>query len=247
MHPSVLHTILAAVLSAVIFFPSISMARELPIVFEDYPPYEYIEDGEVKGINMDLIREAFRRMGMKPFFEPRPWKRAILELKTGEILALSSGFKTRERLEFAFFPSEGLGVEVNMIVVRADSDLEVNSLDDLRTIRLGVTGGYAYDAEFDAMTGLHKIEASSTHHLVKMLLNKRVDAIIGNIAVIRHIAKQNGDLDQIKLIYKVSEEPLYLFFSRVRGEEVKKISDTFGETIRQMKADGTFEKIQAKY
>ena len=89
---------------------SIVAARELPIVFEEFPPYEYMEKGEARGININLIREACKRMGHTPSFETRPWKRALVELEHGDILALASGFKTPKRETYAIYPSESLEI-----------------------------------------------------------------------------------------------------------------------------------------
>lgn len=243
------HILLAAAVCVVLALPSFAGATDesLPIVFEDYPPYEFVEDGEVRGINMDLIREAFKRMGITPYFEPRPWKRAIFQLKSGEILALSSGFKTEERMKFAVFPNGPLGMETNMIIARADRDITVNSLDDIQRIRLGVVREYAYGEPFDSIRGLHKIKAQSSHQLLRMLLEGRVDAVIGNKAVFGYIAKRKGAFDQIKFVYEVSSEPLYLMFSRARGPRATNLARDFGNAIQEMIKDGTFDTIQARY
>lgn len=219
----------------------------LPIVFEEYPPYEYVEDGQVKGINMDIIREAFKRLGMTPFFEPRPWNRGLYQLQTGEILALSSGFKTKERMLFAYFPEAPLAMETNMVISRADRDISVTSLEDLRGMRIGVVRGYAYGTEFDTMRGLHVIEAQSAHQLLLMLLNDRMDVAICNEAVFRYIARKEMALDDIRFVYEVSREPLYLMFSREHGARAKQLASDFGRIIKQMKKDGTFAAIESRY
>lgn len=219
----------------------------LPIVFEDYPPYEYVEEGEVKGMNMEIIREAFRRMGIKPYFEPRPWKRAVLQLKNGEILALSSGFMTEERKKFVEYPSTPLCMETNMVIVRAGSGLVINSLDNLRPLRLGVVQGYVYGEPFDSMTGLNKIMAKSSHQLLRMILEGRVDAVVGNMAVFTYLAGKQDRLNEIDFIYEVSSEPLYLMFSKAQGPRAMKLARAFSIAVKGMIKDGTFAVIQAKY
>lgn len=238
---------LGALLLCAIAVPAFAHDATLDVVFEDYPPYEYVEDEEVKGVNMDIIREAFRRMDVHPAFEPRPWRRAILQLKKGEILALSSGFKTPEREEFAWFPSEPLAVEVNVIAVLDSSPLVVNNLDDLKGRSIGVVRSYLYGEPFDSLRTFQRVETKSMYQLVDMLLNNRMDAIVGNRAVIRHIVRKSGDLDRIKFIYEIGRDSLYLFFSKARGEDTEKLARDFGDTVREMRLDGTFEAIQSKY
>lgn len=219
----------------------------LSIVFEDYPPYEYVEEGEVKGMNLDIIREAFKRMGITPYFEPRPWKRAVFQLKSGEILALSSGFKTQQRKPFVYYPDAPLSMETNMVIVRAGSNLKINSLDDIKPLTLGVVREYVYGEPFDSLTGVHKIKAQSSHQLLRMLLEGRMDAAIGNKAVFRYLARKQGKLDQIKFIYVVGREPLYLMFSKARGAKADKLARDFGDTVNEMIKDGTFTAIENSY
>jgi len=221
--------------------------REMTIVFEDYPPYEYLRDGQAAGVNVDLIREAFSRMGVEPDFEPMPWKRALYELKHGQILALSSGFKTPKREIFSYFPTESLAMETVMVIALSESELEVKSLEDLRGLRVGVIREYAYGHAFDSMEGLNKIEANSNPFLLKMLFSRRMDVVIGNKAVFTHLARDMDTLSQIKFIYEIGSEPLYLFFSRARGKDAESLSRDFGKAVKSMHEDGTFKAIEARY
>jgi polar amino acid transport system substrate-binding protein len=245
-----MRTFLLGALFCVILGLSPALAGEapLPIAFEDYPPYEYEENGQARGINIDLIREAFRRMGMTPVFELRPWKRALLELRTGDILALSSGFKTPEREAFACFPPEPLAEEVNVIAVPQGSELRVASLDDLSGLSVGVVRDYTYGSEFDALRSFRRVEANTSQQLLDMLLNGRMDAAMGNRAVFEHQIRKMGRGVELRYIYEIGRGPLYLFFSRAIGnQKAEALARDFGAAIRAMRDDGAFDAIQAKY
>lgn len=221
--------------------------RKMVIHFEEYPPYEYTEDGEVKGINMDLMKEAFKRMDIKLSFKPMPWKRGVYELQNGGIVCLASGFKTPEREVYTFFPSEPLAMENVVVVTSAVSGVEITSLEDLRGLTIGVVREYAYGHDFDSMLGLNKIEATSNNQLLKMLLSQRMDVAIMNKAVARFLAKKIGKLAHIKFIYDVNSEPLYLLFSRARGFEAADMARRFSKELKGMREDGTFATIQMRY
>lgn len=237
------------VLLVALVFASVAPAVEtnMLVVFEDYPPYEYQENGVAKGRNIELIREAFRRMGLVPEFEPRPWKRGIYELKTGEILALASGFKNAEREEFAYFPSEPLFKEEVMVVTRKGSGLKVSSLEDLRPLSIGTVRSYVYGKEFDSMTGLNISPSRSNTQLLNRLFENRLDVIIANKAVVSHIAKKTNRLYDIDFLYEITSEPLYLFFSKAWGERARLLSEKFGEAIKSMKRDGTYSRIESHF
>ena len=125
--------------------------------------------------------------------------------------------------------------------------MEIDFIDDLHNYSVGVVSSYVYGKAFDDLVGLEKKEAQSTHQLVKMLLNRRVDVVVGSENVLRYLLKKQGKLDQVEVLYKLNSEPLYLFFSRARGQEAKDLAQRFSKAIWSMKKDGTFDGIKARY
>ncbi len=226
--------------------PCCAFAEEaFTIVFEDYPPYEYMEDDEAKGINIAIIREAFRRMKVKPVFRTMPWKRGLYELKAGNIAALASGFKTPAREAFAIFPRHYLSLEVNAIFVHKDSPLRVYALEDLRGKIVGVVREYTYGPEFDAAKRVMKLDpVNSNPLLVGKLLERRVDAIAGNLRVIEALAARVEARDSIKPVFLLSSEPLYLFFSKVLGKGMGDLARLFDAAMDSMEADGALARLR---
>ncbi|WP_028865689.1 substrate-binding periplasmic protein [Psychromonas aquimarina] len=56
---------------------------------DNYPPYSYLEKGQLKGIYSDIFRAAFDKMrGYKVTIEAVPWKRGLKLLENGKGFAL---------------------------------------------------------------------------------------------------------------------------------------------------------------
>lgn len=56
---------------------------------DSYPPYSYKENGEAKGIYVDILKTAFSRMdGYTITIEPVPWKRGLEYIETGRGFAI---------------------------------------------------------------------------------------------------------------------------------------------------------------
>jgi len=77
---------------AIIFcliFSSAVFAKDINVVvyaLDDYPPYSYEENGEIKGIYTEILKKAFSGMkGYKIDIKGVPWKRGLkyIELGTG--------------------------------------------------------------------------------------------------------------------------------------------------------------------
>ncbi len=53
-----------------------SNAMELQIVAEDYPPFEYQEDGKIKGFTVEIIQALLDKTGHRGTFYIFSWARA---------------------------------------------------------------------------------------------------------------------------------------------------------------------------
>ncbi len=190
-----------------------TFADEINIVTEEYPPYEYIENGQWVGLNVDIVREVCKRVGDTLVFESYPWKRCIKMMQEGTAEGIMSLIKTPERAKFISFPAFNLSNEKNVIFSHKGSGIKINSLDDLKGKFLGVQKKYSYGERFDNYQGLDKEYCDSLENLLKKYEKGRMELIIGNEAVIMYMNKQMG-LKPVEVVYAVSEDSLNIgFFS----------------------------------
>ena len=64
-----------------------------------FPPYAYVENGQFKGIYVELISLAAKQLEPQytVVLKPTPWKRGLKNLETGKSLALFAPFRNQER------------------------------------------------------------------------------------------------------------------------------------------------------
>lgn len=244
MHHALRHIVCLAALLVAVPLGAVAAGETLTIVFEEYPPYEYMEGETPAGINVAIIREACKRMGVRPMFRTMPWKRGLYELKNGAITALASGFRTADRERYAVFPRHYLSQEVNSIFVCRGSTLKVDSLGDLRGRIVGVVREYSYGPEFDSFSGMRLDAVSSNTLLVGKLADRRVDAIAGNLRVIKFLAGRLGLGSCINPVYELSSEPLYLFFSKKALASMPDLVRRYDAAMDSMEADGTLRRLR---
>ena len=64
---------------------------------DDYPPYSSVEQGQLKGIYTEIVREALQALPQYQVqLRPVPWKRGVLMLQTGEAFALYPPYLWRD-------------------------------------------------------------------------------------------------------------------------------------------------------
>ncbi|MDM8515195.1 transporter substrate-binding domain-containing protein [Desulfobacterales bacterium HSG16] len=238
--------ILLFVFVCLVFFSSTSYAEEIIFVFDEYPPYEYLEKGKVVGLDIDIVREVCMRIGFKPVFRSRPWKRCLLEMKNGTSDAIFSLFNTPKRNEFLYYPTEHMFFEQNVILARKERNIAISNLDDLKKLKVGIIAGYSYGEQFDNYKGITKESCRSSEEMLKKLDAGRMDVGIGNSLVCKYLNKKLG-FDEIKSIYRLSNDPMYVAFSKTSKRDGETLSKQFSEILKAMRKEGFFEQLEKKY
>src|SRR4051812_29535911 len=98
-----------------------AIAGPMTLVTAYYPPFAYEENGQQKGIAVDLLKEAFARMHQEMRIEFVPFPRAISMVKRGEADAIFPFSISAEREKFVRYPSEILVSDPATLFVRSDS------------------------------------------------------------------------------------------------------------------------------
>ncbi len=122
--------------------------------YDDAPYTSKGTDGEIRGFNADLVREALARMDCAPRFVEMPWARALVELEAGRLDILPGALKTPERERFAYFSRPTNRTPNVLFVSKAAADkYHVNRLADLMgtEFRLGAQIGVSYGPEYVAL------------------------------------------------------------------------------------------------
>ncbi|MDY0362418.1 MAG: transporter substrate-binding domain-containing protein [Desulforegulaceae bacterium] len=220
-------------------------ASEITIVTEQYPPYEFIENGKWTGHDVDIVKKACERFGVSAVFKEYPWKRCLKMIEHGDAQAIISAMNTPDRQEYILFPVSNLSYEKNVILGHKANDLIIDSLDDLKGKTIGLQSGYSYGDEFDHYSGLLKDFSFSQELMLKKFHAKRTELIIGNEAVILYLNKKLN-FEPVKVLYAVSEDPLYIGFSKVHPDG-KELFEKFSKALAEMKKEGIIDALIKKY
>ncbi len=149
----------------------------------DFPPFEYIENGQFVGFDMDLIREIAKIAGFEVKFVDMSFDSLIPALRAGQIdIAIAGMTITDERKQVVDF-SIPYWTADQSIVVRADSDLSITVLFGKYKIgvQTGTTGDLWCSDELVAKNILPEknLKRYDTFILaLSDLLNKNIDAIV---------------------------------------------------------------------
>lgn len=218
--------------------------KTIEIVTTDFPPYVYIENNEIKGFNVDLLKEIFKQMDMEIKIKIMPWARALSRIEKGETDAMFPLFKTKEREIFTDY-SDAFTTEDTALFVLKDSPIKWNgNLNDLTQYRFGRVRGYSSGTKIDELIKENKIildEVDKTNKNIKKLLGGRFDIMIEAQYVALHELNKMGKSDKVRMLAIVQQNLSHLGFSKKRNH-ISTIHN-FNKILIKMKEDGTYQKI----
>jgi len=244
---------LTMILAVVLFLPSRVWSDQQVVVYGDryYPPYSYLEDGQAKGIYVEILMAAFAQMkDYEVTINMMPWKRGLDAVKEGKAVALFPPYQTKERMAWIDF-SEPILAE--QIVVFGKSEGLAGKVvwpEDFFGSNFGLNLGFDQTAlggeKFveACATGKIKVqEANSTEQNLKKLKADRIDFYINDRLA-------NIDLfPSIKRGMVVAENHGHLGFTR-KSEAFKFLPDfkkQFNGAIKNLKASKEIDRILKKY
>lgn len=236
---------LAALL--LLFVVTSASAEPLKLVTLSYPPYEYVEDGEVKGVATRIVREIFRRMDVEIDIELMPWVEALDAVRTGRADAIYTAFKTPEREEYLLYPETELIGQTTSLFVRDGSEIDYHGeLRPLAAYSFGVVHGVSYGPLFDnaVKTGMIRnvVRSIDGRESVKRFLAGEFDILVSNWLEAKTILKSLNSEDKARAL----SPPLqnirsYLAFSG-KSDRSDLLGD-FERHLRQIRMDGTYGKL----
>jgi polar amino acid transport system substrate-binding protein len=223
----------------------------LELVTLEYPPYEYLENGKVKGVAVQIVQEVFKRMKKPITITLYPWDQSLAMIQKGEADAIFTIFKTPEREAYADYSYEILIPQVVSLFVKSDSNIVFDGdLNKISRHTFGVVHTISYGSIFDEAVkkaAIRNIDTSETgEENMKKLLQGRVDILVSNRYGALDIAKKMNAMDQVKeLEPAIQNVPSYIAFSKKRDR--KSFRDEYDIILRKIKDDGTYDRIITSY
>jgi len=210
-----------------------------PACFEDI-------DGNIVGVNIEIVRELCRRLKFNLDIKLVPWKRVLSLVEQGKVDAGMPLFKTPERLKYALYPSTPLHKVAMQVYTQPQSNFIYKNLpEDLYGKTVGIRRGYSISPKFDQAIADGSIEVNeldSVEQLIKMTASSRLDAMIDKGSTVDFYLKKQAAL--LKHIGQVSQpQAAFLAISKRASQDVDILFRKVDLTLRAMENEGTIEKI----
>ena len=247
----VMKKILASVMAAVMLSLAFTgcgkkESKKFVVGFDqEFPPMGFVaDDGSYTGFDLDLAKEAAKRMGKEFVAQPIAWDSKDQELATGNIDCIWNGFTISGR-EDGYTWTKAYMSNDQVVVVKKDSP--ITKLADLAGKTVAVqkdsSGLAALEEKADLKNSFGKlVEMDSYLNAMMELEMGSVDAIVMDEIVARYEIQTSGKAFKVLDEAVASEEygVGFLKGNTALRDKVQKVMD-------EMAKDGTMAKISEKW
>ena len=222
---------------------------------EQAPPYNYRENGTLKGISVDLLGEITARMGKRVSPDQVhlvPWSEGYQAALTGNNTVLFTTFRLPER-ETSFKWVGPITTDRHVLFAARDQAIAINGPGDLKGYRIGVVADDAAILQLlEAGVDRHQLVTdTSVPVLINKLAGGEIDLFCYPEMVGRYFVQEaTGSPDTFRVVYTMEEVEGYYAFSRdvpdVTVQAFQRALDAL-KAERDARGISTYERILGRY
>ncbi len=230
------------------FAPAVRSQQTIVVAFSEFPPFKMLDEDQVGGIDVEVLREIASRMGRSLTFKRGTFEDCLAMMAQGEADVMSSLLRRPEREAFLFYVQPRYRARSEKIFfMRRDDRDQLRSYEDLKALRIGVKNKASYGPMFDNDASLNKIPADSIKLNISKLVAGQIDTFlttdlegdywIRKLGLETRIARAPFKFTHLDEIYMtISKKSAFL-------SEAKAFSAVLNELVKS----GAVQKIEDRY
>jgi polar amino acid transport system substrate-binding protein len=237
-----------AVLMLTMFVATAAQAGNTITIASDctWPPMEFVnKDKQIVGFSVDLMNACAKAAGYDVQIKNVAWDGIFAGLAAGKYDAICSSVTINEKRKKAMDFSVPY-FEVKQAVVTA-KDSEAKTLADFKGEKVGAQIGTTGYFAIKAVEGITPKSYDEIGLAMEDLFNGRLAAVVCDDPIAADFALQQAEYAQkLKIAFVVkSDNPEYLGVAVKKGN--KEVLDLINKGLSAVRADGTYDKIKAKW
>ncbi len=224
-------------------------ALELRILTEEFPPFNYMENGKISGFSTEIVRAMLKESEISATIEMYSWARAFYLAKNVKNVAIYSMVRNDER-ENQFKWVGPIYSSRGYVYRRRDrKDIEISKIEDAANFKLGLIRDYAIAqkllAKDEFVADKNVFLVAREEQLILLLLRRRIELTIMTEPSLVYRAKQMGvSINKLEKAFLMDETFGYIGVN-------KQTSDTLvirlNAALSRIKKNGTHQQIKRRY
>lgn len=164
-------------LGAFLLMAGSAAAEPLHLLTEDYPPFNFRDDGKLRGISVEQVETIMKGAGIAYRMELQPWARAFTLAETTPDTCVFTTSMLPERIP-RFKWVQPLVLDTMVLVRKAGSPVQPRNIEEAKTFSIGVHKDDSAETFAQNQGFQHLDSAPSLDLSVKKLVSSRVDMVM---------------------------------------------------------------------
>jgi polar amino acid transport system substrate-binding protein len=211
-----------------------------------YAPFEFEKDGEIVGVDVDLVKAMATQVGLEATFVDTDFDGIFAALAAGSCDIIASSVSiTPERQEKYDFTQGYFSINQSILVRVADKDT-LNDLPALKDKTVAVqseTTGAAFVKDNAAANGYTVKEFTGADEMFTALKAEQVDAVIQDFPINSYQATNGGGDTAVSKVFTGGTEQ----YGFVVPKENPDLTAALDGALDKLRADGSYDKILTTY
>lgn len=211
-------------------------AEPLRVMTDLWPPFRMDdENGQLQGLDIDLLAELSRRTGLHFEVQRAPWARGLAALEQGSAVLMTGLARTPERERYIRYLDVPYYACSPRFYASPALAMRLNDYASLRGLRIGYVLESVYFQPFDDDRSLDKVGVSSEQQLLDMLVRGRLDVLVGTDCQVDYalLAPELAGRIVRAAYHPDARTALYIGFSRKRLERLPALAAALDELLRE--------------
>ena len=216
---------------------------------DNFPPMGFKdESNEIVGFDIDLAKEASKRLGRPVEFKAIDWNSKEAELKSGRVDILWNGLDITEKRKENMLFSNPYMDNRQIVFVAKGKAASIKGEADLAGKLVGTQSGSTTEEYFESNANVKNSMKEVKYYpdfinAFMDLENGRLDAIVGDEIIGRYyLSKHPEKLEAVDVVIGPVSE-----FGIAFRKDDQKLRDQVQKVMDEMKKDGTTAKISHKW
>ncbi|QDQ25423.1 transporter substrate-binding domain-containing protein [Chitinimonas arctica] len=212
---------------------------------DDWYPYSGLVNGELKGLTVELVREAFSAVGITVKYDVMPYARCMALTREGALVACFDTLRHPGiEADYRWHALPMFHVQYQ-IYARADSVEHDLRPTDLEGRDVAVTNGYEYGPDFDTNKKILRTFTLRDENNFRMLIAGRVRYTVAmDLNTRALIKKRPGEFaGKFKIVGQVAPAGVYTAFSK-RHPAAAQAMERFDQGMAIIRKNGRYKTIE---
>lgn len=225
-------------------------AVTLEVVTTDFPPYQFQEGAELKGLATETVKEALSLSPHQGQISVYPWARAYQFAQGKKATLIFSIARTAEREKLFKWIGTVAPFQVYMWRLKKRQDIKATNLEEAKHFMVGgvfndIKASYLQKMGFKSGKNLEMVRNDELN--VKKLYHGHIDLMPFDEFSFSHLIKKSGlEMGQAEKLFKIPEISNELFLAASLETPDSVVAD-LKQALTKFKASKRYKEIKALY